>query len=102
MKESDILQLVRLKASQMGLTVFRNNIGAYKDHKGYYIKYGVCNPGGSDLLGYDKTGRFLALEFKQPGKRATPEQQAFIDAVRRAGGIAAVVTSPDELENIFI
>lgn len=102
MKEADILQLVRLKASQLGLTMFRNNIGAYKDPKGYFIKYGVCNPGGSDLIGYDKTGRFVALEIKQPGKNPTPEQINFLNAVSVAGGIAAVVTSPDELENILI
>ena len=37
--------------------------------------------------------RFLALEVKRPGQEATPEQRAFLDAVRTAGGLAAVVHS---------
>lgn len=99
-KESEIQQLVRLKASQLGAILWRNNQGAYKDPKGYYIRYGVCNPGGSDLIGIFK-GRFLAIECKVPGKNANPEQQSFIDMVNKLGGIAAVITNPDQLENIL-
>lgn len=101
MKESDILQKVRLMASKLGLTLFRNNIGAYKHPKGYYIEYGVCNPGGSDLIGYDNTGRFIALEIKQPGKKPTTAQQQFLNKVNEAGGIGAVVTDPNDLEKIL-
>lgn len=105
MKETNILQLVRLKASQLGCVLHRNNIGAYKDPKGYYIKYGVCNPGGSDLIGWrtlpSGIAQFLAIECKIPGKKPTPEQHNFIDAVNKAGGLAAFVTSPEELENIL-
>lgn len=38
-------------------------------------------------------GRFLALEAKMPGKRPTAEQEAFLEAVRLAGGHACVVHS---------
>jgi hypothetical protein len=37
-----------------------------------------------------------------PGKKPTPEQQHFIDMVNKSGGIGAVVTDPDQLENIFV
>lgn len=100
MKEKDIQQLVRLKASQLGAILWRNNQGAYKTKEGHYIKYGVCNPGGSDLLGIFK-GKFLAIEIKQPGKKPTPEQQLFLDVVNKNGGIAAVITNPDQLEEIL-
>lgn len=89
MTETDIVQECRLAASELGALIWRNNIGAYKDHKGYYIKYGVCNPGGSDLIGIYK-GRFLAIECKMPGKKPTLEQSNFIAAVIKAGGIAGV------------
>jgi len=39
---------------------------------------------------------WVALEVKRPGQDATAEQQAFLDAVRAAGGLAAVVHSAAE------
>lgn len=46
-------------------------------------------------------GRLVALEAKRPGKKATPLQAATLAAIRRAGGIAAVVTSVDEVAEIL-
>lgn len=99
MKEADILQLCRIAASECGATVWRNNQGAY-EKDGYHIKYGVCNPGGSDLIGIYK-GRFLALEVKKPGGRVTTEQAQFIEYVNRAGGIAGIVYSPDDVKKLL-
>lgn len=90
MSETNIVQECRLAASEMGATLFRNNCGAYKDNKGYYIKYGVGNPGGCDLIGWTKDGKFLGIECKVPGKHPTLEQTNFINAVIKAGGIAGV------------
>lgn len=70
------------------------------------IKYGLVE-GGSDLIGWrtvtitpDMIGRrvsiFLALEVKTPTGKPTPEQENFIQAVRRAGGLAGVVRSADD------
>lgn len=100
MKESDILQMVRLEASKLGAIVWRNNQGAYKDPKGYYVRYGVCNPGGSDLIGIFR-GKFLAIETKMPGKKPTAEQQLFIDIIKKSGGIAGVVTCIDDLVELL-
>ncbi len=52
--------------------------------------------GVSDLVGWSKGGRFLALEVKTRTGRATPAQLAFIEAVKGSGGIAGVVRSVDE------
>lgn len=41
-------------------------------------------------------GRFIALELKTPAGRPTPAQIAQLDAVRRAGGTAAIVRSAAE------
>lgn len=100
MRESEIQQLVRLEASRLGAVVWRNNQGAYKDAKGFFVRYGVCNPGGSDLVGIFK-GKFLAIECKAPGKNPTPEQQLFIDMVNKLGGIAGVVRSADDLRKLL-
>jgi hypothetical protein len=45
-----------------------------------------------------KTGRFLAIEVKRPGGKATPEQQQFIDTINQAGGLAFVARSVEEVE----
>lgn len=46
-------------------------------------------------------GRFGGFEVKQPGERATPGQLREIEAIRRAGGLAAVVTSVAEAEAVI-
>jgi hypothetical protein len=57
---------------------------------------GLC-VGSSDLIGVvAPLGKFLALEVKRPGEKATEQQQKFLEVVRMAGGIAAVVTSVEE------
>lgn len=99
MKETDLLQLVRLKASQLGATLWRNNTGKLQDKNGRWVTFGLC-VGSCDLIGHLR-GRFTAIEVKQPGKKPTPEQQAFIDSVNKAGGIAAVVTDPEQLKDLL-
>ena len=99
MKESEILQQIRLAASKMGALVWRNNTGMLRNERGHPVFYGLCK-GSSDLIGMFK-GRFLALEVKMPGKKPTPEQQLFIDTVNKHGGIGAVITDPAQLEGIL-
>lgn len=109
MKETAIQQAVRLALSQAGAVMFRNNQGAYQDDQGRWIKYGVCNPGGSDLIGWtpiqvtqDMVGKtvaiFTAVEVKTPKGKVTDAQQNFIDQVNKAGGRAGVVRSPDDAQ----
>lgn len=111
MSEARIQQEIRLAAGSAGSTLFRNNQGAYQDQSGRWIHYGVCQPGGSDLIGWtpvtvtqDMVGRqvavFTGIEVKKPGGRITPAQQQFIDVVTKAGGIAGVARSADDLRAI--
>ncbi len=87
--------------------LWRNNTGALKDARGQLVRYGLC-PGSSDLIGYrtvvvtpDMVGQrialFCAVEVKDRG-RPTEQQQAFIDLIQHAGGLAGVARSvPDAL-----
>ena len=95
--QSDALK--RLSATP-GITVFRNNVGVAVHEDGSRTRYGLC-VGSSDIIGWEskvitqadvgsKVAVFLAVECKAPGKRPTPEQQRFLDAVTAAGGIAYV------------
>lgn len=57
--------------------------------------------GSSDLYGTLPGGTALYLEVKVPGKKATPAQLAWLDAERRRGAIAGVVTSVAEVDELI-
>lgn len=78
---------------------WRQNAGALSgEHKGkaYYVRFTSIR-GVSDILGVLDDGRFLAVEAKVRPNRATPEQQAFLDAVASRGGVAVLAYSLDDL-----
>ena len=64
---------------------------ATKIHGGNYQE-----PGISDLL-VCLDGKFIAIEVKRPGGKATPIQSQYIEEIKRAGGIAFVAHSVDEV-----
>ena len=45
-------------------------------------------------------GNFIAIETKAPGKKPTPRQQLYIDAMRAAYGAVFVVDSENALYNL--
>ena len=70
----------------------------------------MCKPGVADLIGVktvrvddlvkrgvDEVGVFMAIEVKAPGGRLSAHQQAFLDNIKRAGGIAFKAESIDEV-----
>ena len=102
MTEGDIMRACMLALSEAGCLIWRNNSGAYTDPRsGSFVRYGVGQPGGSDLIGISPDGLFLAVEIKTAKGRVRPEQQRFIDAVRRAGGIAGVCRSVDDAMDLI-
>src|SRR3990167_1093449 len=114
--ESEITREI-LRACNLlpGVTLWRVNsrVRRMPGEKGRsrLVRFGGMK-GMSDLIGWrmitvtmiarDQSswpGRYavwVALEVKRPGQDATAEQQAFLDAVRAAGGLAAVVPSAAE------
>lgn len=100
MKETNIQQACRLEASRLGAILWRNNIGKLEDKTGRWVTYGVCNPGGSDLIGIYK-GRFVAMEIKLPGKKPTNEQENFLRIVKQNGGIAGVVRGIEDVKSLL-
>lgn len=98
MNESQIQDAIRLELGARPdlLVVWRNNIGhAQMRHSGR-VTFGVGGPGGADLLGLDRNGRFLAFEIKTPVGRQSPEQRAFQALVTKLGGIYLVMRSVDD------
>jgi len=105
--EAAIQQQIRLALSRAGSVMHRNNIGAYRDDQGRVIRYGVGNPGGSDLIGWTPVlithemvggmlGVFTAIEVKAPRGRPTEAQLNFLRQVQLGGGIAGIARSTQD------
>lgn len=112
MKEQNIQRLIMLSTANNGSVIFRNNCGAYTTPDGYRVKYGVGNPGGSDLIGItpivitdDMVGRtmgiFTAIEVKTKTGKPSPNQLNFIDVIKNNGGIAGVCRSSDDADDLI-
>lgn len=112
MKEQPLLKRILLACSRGPARLWRNNCGQLQDKEGRWVRFGVANPGGADLIGFrsititpDMVGQqvavFAALEVKAISGRIRPEQKAFIDTVKRAGGIAEVVRSVAQAEALL-
>jgi len=112
MNEMNRLRAIMLGLSTPGVRLFRNNVGALKDAEGRLIRYGVANPGGSDLIGWrsitvtpDMVGQklavFLAIEVKGEKCKATDHQRNFIARVRADGGLAGVARTVEDALGII-
>lgn len=99
MSERDLIDELLLKASKVGIRLSRNNSGIAFFENGSTVAYGCFRPGGSDLLGWTphvitqadigrRVAVFTAVELKTAKQKPTDEQQRFLRAVERAGGIA--------------
>ena len=91
------LELLRLR----GVLAIRVNCGAvtaaYRGRQ-RFVRF-TDTPGLSDVLAVlPPHGRLLALEVKRPGGRLRPTQEAFLERVRSAGGLALVVSDIRDLE----
>ena len=119
--ETGAQQRIRLKASEQGRRLWRNNNGATKDETGRLIRYGLANDSAtvnkriksSDLIGITprvitladvgKTlGIFTSIEVKRPGwgYRGTDREAAqlrWIQLVVSLGGIGKFATGPEDL-----
>lgn len=126
--EKRIEQEIQLAASEVGSTLYKNNVGtAYRGvmrslkgenvlTKLQFIRYGLGNiKGGSDLIGMstveitpDMVGKkvavFTAVEVKMDkfgNYKATAEQKRFIEMVKKKGGIAGVCDSIDDMKELI-
>ena len=125
--ESVSQQQIQLAMARMGALMYRNNVGAYQDEAGRWVRYGLANSSAqmnaqiksSDLIGgvpitiqphhVGQTFAILtAIECKRPGWHLTPgdkrgqAQKRFIDLVVGIGGFAGFATGPDDLAGILV
>jgi len=104
--EQSIQQHIRLTCSTGDTRLFRNNTGTLRDQHGRPVSFGLCK-GSADLIGWtmrtvtqemvgQQVAVFTSIEVKTPTGRVKPEQQAWLDAVQAAGGIAGVARSVED------
>ena len=110
--ERDVSKAVVDAAELMGVTLFRNNVGALQDKYGRWVTYGLC-VGSSDQIGWqsvtvtpEMVGQqiavFVAIETKRErGGTVTGRQNTFIGRVLDAGGRAGVARSVEDLHSIL-
>lgn len=105
------MRQIQEAANYLRAKLFRNNVGAFKDRRGQWIRFGLCK-GSSDLIGWrsvvitpEMVGKtvavFASAEVKLPSTRVTKEQELFIEEVKAAGGIAFIARSIDDLQRGF-
>jgi hypothetical protein len=85
--------------SRTDVRVFRNNIGMYTNPRGQKVKYGLQNPGGSDLIGWksiiitadmvgQRIAQFTAIETKAENRKPSRKQWNFLNKVKADGGLS--------------
>lgn len=127
--EGRAAEIVRLRASEWGAVLFRNNSGVLKDIKGRPIRFGLGNESAKineslkspDYVGFlptvitpEMVGRqvaiFTGIEVKPEGtvihKEWSPKsreyaQQKFINLIRHHGGVAGFATGWSDVDDII-
>jgi len=116
MNESEIQTLLRIKASEKGWRLWRNNVGAGKLDNGAFVRWGLANDStqmnrylkSADLIGIRPVlitqdmvgtviGQFVSREVKQQGwvYEATQHEQAqhrWLSMINYFGGDATFTT----------
>jgi hypothetical protein len=108
-RQSQIIDWLRVEQAMGRVSWFcRVNGGGVKTASQFIRFYALYllgiekrSKGYADIYGMLPSGRYFALEVKQPGEKATPEQSLFLATVMRGGGIAAVVYGFKDVEKIL-
>jgi hypothetical protein len=87
--ESKVTKAAIAYLEGLGAVVVRTNVGVFRNYYGEGIIHGAPK-GTSDWQVCLPTGRFLALEVKAPGGRASTDQLAYGARVQAAGGLFVV------------
>jgi len=67
--------------------------------KSRFIKLAAA--GTADITGCSRDGRFIAVEAKIKPNKPTPLQEAYLEEVRKRGGIAIVAYDLSDVETIL-
>ena len=111
--ETTLQQQIRLAlGTNPDVRAFRNQVGSLPDPRtGRLVTFGLAR-GSADLIGWrtitvtqamvgTRLAIFTSIEVKTPTGRVRPEQQAWLETVQQAGGIAIIARSVPDAQFIF-
>ena len=97
-RANELTKAVISYLNSTGFFVWRNNTtGVYDVKKQVFRKNHGLN-GVSDIIGIQKkTGRFIAVEIKAGKDKLSPQQEYFLNRVKKSGGLACEVREIKDL-----
>ncbi len=99
MNETDLMNKIRLRLSELGFAVFRANVGKLRTPDGRFFDTGLPK-GFSDLFAI-RDGRIYFLEVKVKPNKPTKEQLNFLEAMAENYGCrGGVVYSVEDAEAV--
>ena len=111
--ETTLQQQIRLAlGTNPDARIFRNQVGSLPDPRtGRLVTFGLVR-GSADLIGWrtvtitqamvgTRLAIFTSIEVKTPTGRIRPEQQAWLDAVTHAGGLAGIARSVTDAQALL-
>ena len=93
--EHTIQNEIRVALTKNGYTVFRANVGKVKTADGRWFDTGLPK-GHPDLYGFRSDGKIFYIEVKNERGQVRPEQEKFIETVKKRGAIAGVARSVED------
>lgn len=88
--ESTVKAAIRMRLVSEGVLCWVHNVDNRLMHTGLGL-------GTADIIGLvPPYGRFLGIEVKRPGRKASPDQIKWLAVVRQFGGVSGVATSIEE------
>ncbi len=102
MKETHLVKQIIDYLNYRGHFVQRTNSGSlrFRDAAGRNNFVKLAHAGTSDITGCSRHGRFLAIECKIGKNKPTALQEAYLEEIRKRGGIAIVAYSLDDVTNL--
>lgn len=101
MKETQLVRQIIDYLNYRGHLVDRTNSGMLRgEHNGKQWAVKLGRAGTADITGISKDGRFLAVECKIGRNKPTELQNAYLEEIRKRGGIAVVAYSLDDVTNL--
>jgi hypothetical protein len=111
--ETTLQQQIRLAlGTHRDARIFRNQVGSLPDPRtGRLVTFGLAR-GSADLIGWrtitvtsamvgTRLAIFTSIEVKTPTGRVRPEQQAWLEAVTHAGGLAGIARSVTDAQALL-
>lgn len=97
--ESLIQNQIRVAISQAGHMIFRANVGKVRKSDGRVFDTGLPK-GFPDLFGFRPDGRIFFIEVKNETGKLRPEQEKFIEQMKKRGALAGVARSVEDAMRI--